>query len=62
MERPVVDAYLFKLGVWILNKVLIIDLWSLLSSFIHFISGTKLDYLNSGSTLLLELSDPYSVG
>lgn len=62
MERPVVEAYLFKLGVWILNKVLIIDLWSVLSSFIHFISETKLDYLNSGSTLLLELSDPYSVG
>lgn len=62
MERPVVEAYLFKLGVWILNKVLIIDLLSVLSSFIHFISETKLDYLNSGSTLLLELSDPYSVG
>lgn len=56
------EAYLFKLGVWILNKVLIIDLLSVLSSFIHFISETKLDYLNSGSTLLLELSDPYSVG
>lgn len=62
MEWLVVEVYFFKLGVWILNKVLIIDFWFLFLSFIYFIFGMKFDYLNFGFILLLELFDFYLVG
>lgn len=62
MEWLVVEVYFFKLGVWILNKVLIIDFLLVFLSFIYFIFEMKFDYLNFGFILLLELFDFYLVG